>query len=290
MKIYKYFFVSLLLSVLFSKSVTANWSLDDDCMLNIKLIELDDTLLLLTMANFNVEELFDENTGANFTISSEPHLQLAPGEFEIELNDENRTDVLIYDADFDAELPAVTSSIGVVFDKTYHTDTCAYLTVSLDGKSISIIVDDEYPKDGTKDIGFLALSKDYDLNSFDSEISDFDEKKAYAWSDAINDQESIINFSIIRIRNEEEYNNLVDVVNEVFEGSRDLDAVNAALADAYNAAPTSQHYISQWMYGGGFDGWVYSHLNESWAYPAFDAKGNIAFLYLPDQQQWVFNQ
>lgn len=289
MKFYKCFLISLLLSFLFSKSATANWSVGEDSLLNIELIELDDTLLLLTKANFKIEELFEGDTGDNIKVSSEPHLQFASDELEVELNDRNRTDVLIYDANFEAELPAITSSIRAVFDKAYHTDACDYLAVHLDGTSIGIIVDDEYPKDGSEDIGFLALSKDYDLSSFGPEISDFDEK-TYTWSNTINDMELTISFSIIRIQSEEDYAKLVDIVSETFEGSRHLDAVNAALADAYNAPPTGRQYISQWMYGGGFDGWVYSHPNASWAYPAEDAEGNITFLYLHDQQQWVSNE
>ncbi|WOO42369.1 hypothetical protein [Rubellicoccus peritrichatus] len=290
MKLYKYFLIPLSLISLFSQSATAKWSVGEDSLLNIELIELDDTLLLFTKANFKIEELFEENTGGNIRMSSEPHMQIDSDELEIDLNSRNRTDVSIYTHDFEAELPAITSSISAVFDKVYHTDSCDYLSVHLNGTSIAMMIDDDYPTDGTEDIAFLAVSKDYDLDDFDPEISDHDDR-SYSWTNTINGMELTVNFRIVRIQSEEDFEALTEVVNDTFQGSRVFDSVNASLADAYNPAPpTGEVYQSQWMYGGGFGAWVYSHPYESWAYPAHDTEGSIAYLFLYDSQEWVPNR
>ncbi|WOO39741.1 hypothetical protein [Rubellicoccus peritrichatus] len=260
--------------------------------IDVDLVELGDHLILTVTGQLNIQQLFEENNHHGIQKSTESSFRLDSNELEIELNDKNRTDLLFYSGDFNVQLPAIEEADeDIVFDKTYHAGSCDYLHLSLRrSNSIDIEIHDDYATDGTEDIIFMAYSKDYDLDDFGYDLGD-DNTATYSWTDTVRDGDLTINVTVRRIASADDFVALTASIGEAFEGDDSLTAVNAVLADAYpgDASGSSDQYQGQWLYGGAFAWWVYSHLHESWAYPAYDEAGNIAFLYLHESEKWVPN-
>ncbi|WOO43365.1 hypothetical protein [Rubellicoccus peritrichatus] len=285
MKFHRYPLSIFLLLLFFSKASASS-------SINIELVGLEDHFFILVTGSLDIEELFGENDFDGIRMSTEPSLDLGPDYLEIELNSENRTDLIFYATEFEAELPVLTSSRVLTFDKHYHTKSCDYLSVELNGSSVMMKIDENYAENSGEGFAFFALSEDHSLDDFDSPIND--DGESYSWSNTINDEQLTISFSVTRVESMDDFFALLDVVSDAFEGSDDLGHINTILATAYPAAGYANfgdgHYHSWWMHGGSYGRFVYLHDYRDWAVLIQDDQGNTAYLYLHGRNAWLSNK